>query len=104
MQSNNIPYSIKNTKEEIKSEVLECSICKRGYNISDLEFELLLKMNQPIPHQCSNCRHDRRFKRTNLPKFYDRNCNNCGTKIRTSYSPDRPEIVYCEKCYQNEVL
>ncbi len=24
-------------------------------------------------------------------------------EIKTSYSPDRPELVYCESCYQNEV-
>ena len=27
----------------------------------------------------------------------------CEIEFETSYSPDRPEIVYCEKCYQQEV-
>jgi hypothetical protein len=27
----------------------------------------------------------------------------CPNEFETSYSPDRPEIIYCETCYQNEV-
>ena len=27
----------------------------------------------------------------------------CKKEIMSSYSPDRPEIVYCETCYQQEV-
>lgn len=101
---NDVPKNILETNENIKSEVIECEECGRGYNISNLEFELLGKLKQPIPHQCSNCRHKRRFDRTNKPKFYNRECDKCGVEIRTSYSPDRPEIIYCEKCYQQEVF
>ena len=27
----------------------------------------------------------------------------CSAQFETSYSPDRPEIVYCENCYKQEV-
>lgn len=27
----------------------------------------------------------------------------CGEEFKTGYAPDRPEIIYCEKCYQQEV-
>lgn len=27
----------------------------------------------------------------------------CQNEFETSYSPDRPEIIYCEKCYQQEI-
>jgi hypothetical protein len=27
----------------------------------------------------------------------------CKNEFETSYSPERQEIVYCEKCYQKEV-
>ena len=104
LNCNLLPEKNISLNENIKKEIIGCSVCDRGYNISDLEFELLLKMNQPIPHECSNCRHNRRFNRTNSSKFYDRKCDKCGIDIRTSYSPDRPEIVYCEKCYQQEVF
>jgi len=28
----------------------------------------------------------------------------CDVEFETTYAPDRPEIVYCEKCYQKEVV
>lgn len=28
----------------------------------------------------------------------------CPNEFQTSYAPDRPEIVYCEACYQAEVV
>ena len=28
----------------------------------------------------------------------------CPNEFETSYAPDRPEIVYCEQCYQAEVI
>jgi hypothetical protein len=27
----------------------------------------------------------------------------CEEEFDTAYAPDRPEIIYCEKCYQAEV-
>jgi hypothetical protein len=30
--------------------------------------------------------------------------NPCPNEFETSYAPERPEIVYCEKCYQDEVV
>jgi len=25
-------------------------------------------------------------------------------KFETSYAPEKPEIIYCEACYKNEVI
>jgi hypothetical protein len=30
--------------------------------------------------------------------------SHCPNEFETSYAPERPEIVYCEKCYQDEVV
>jgi CxxC-x17-CxxC domain-containing protein len=35
--------------------------------------------------------------------MFDRRCNKCGKPIKTTYSPDIKEIVYCEECYNKEV-
>lgn len=102
--SNSLPQTFAEVTKEIKNEVIKCSTCDKAFNISDVEFELLEKFNQPIPHSCPRCRYNRRFQRTNKPVIFDRICNNCGKSIKTPYSPDRQEIVYCEKCYQQEVI
>lgn len=61
-------------------------------------------MNLPIPRQCFYCRHQDRIKRRGPYKFWDRKCDHCGKDIKTNYAPDRKEIIYCERCYQQEVI
>jgi hypothetical protein len=102
-KSSQLPDDIKDVLEEILNDVIECSTCGRGFRIVTNEFLLLRKFNIPLPRSCPECRHRARFKEINPPKLYNRVCMKCGKDIRTSYSPDRPEIVYCEKCYQQEI-
>ena len=103
-KAEDLPDTIILTDESILDEVLECSSCRKAYRFTQGELNLMNKISMPLPRQCSNCRHNIRFARTNLPKLYDRICMKCSNPIRTSYAPERPEIVYCEKCYQGEFL
>ncbi len=34
---------------------------------------------------------------------HDHGDNHCPNEFETSYAPGRPEIVYCEQCYNSEV-
>ena len=102
-KASDITESIHGVGEAILKEVIECEECKRAYRIAKIELTFYKKVNLPIPHRCQNCRFLDRFKFINPPKLYDRKCMKCSIEVKTSYSPDRPEIVYCEKCYQQEV-
>jgi len=64
----------------------------------------LKKLELPLPRECPKCRENIRFNRMTMPGLFDRKCDKCGIDVRTPYSPDRPEIIYCEKCYQQEVF
>lgn len=99
-----LPQTIKEVGDSILKEVISCTLCDRKYKIAQLEFDLLRKMNMPLPSRCLKCREKARFDKIQKPKLYDRDCAKCANSITTSYSPDRPEIVYCEKCYQGEFL
>jgi len=68
-----------------------------------MELEFYRRINIPIPEQCSFCRDRERHSRMNPMEIYTRICAKCRKEIETSYAPDRPEIVYCEQCYQQEV-
>ncbi len=104
VDSSFLPDTIKETDESILNETIKCSTCIRGYKIAKGEFDLLRKMNLPIPHECPRCRENKRFNRMNKPGMYNRTCAKCSTDIYTPYAPDRPEIVYCVRCYQQEFL
>ncbi len=102
IKGEDLPETISEVDESILKEVIACTTCDRKYKIAPLEFDLLRKMQMPVPDRCLKCRENARFAKLQMPKLYDRECMKCGREIRTSYAPERPEIVYCEKCYQAE--
>lgn len=104
INGDDLPSTINMIDESILKEIISCINCKRKYKIAALEFDLLKKMNLPIPHECPKCRESKRFDRMTKPKLYNRTCAKCNADIYTPYAPDRPEIVYCVKCYQAEFL
>ena len=100
--------------------------CTTAFKIIEPELQFYRRMNLPLPRLCPNCRHYQRLKQRNPLKLWHRKCmcggrtsengvykntikhfhgnQPCPNEFETSYSPDRPEIVYCEKCYLAEVV
>ena len=97
-----LPETINEVDESIFSAVISCTTCDRRYRIAKIEFDLLRKMNMPLPTRCLKCREKSRFDKLQKPGLYDRVCAKCNNPIRTSFATDRPEIIYCEKCFQAE--
>ncbi|MBI2415777.1 MAG: hypothetical protein HYV33_03895 [Candidatus Kerfeldbacteria bacterium] len=57
----------------------------------------------PIPQLCPQCRHLARMKMRNPRQLWQRHCAKCAAMVTTTYAPDRPEIIYCQDCYQQAV-
>jgi hypothetical protein len=124
-KASELPDSIHDVTDQIIKEVFECENCKNPYRILENEFLFYKKEKLPISHLCNECRHERRISNRLKLFLYERPCmcaggedstgvykntvkhlhgdKPCGEVFKTGYSPDRPEIVYCEKCYQQEV-
>jgi hypothetical protein len=98
-----IPDNIKEIPDEILNWAILCEKTGRPFKIQPLELSLLRKMNVPAPRLHPDQRHRDRFALRNPRKLWERNCAKCQKPIKTTYSPDRPEIVYCEGCYMKEV-
>jgi hypothetical protein len=112
MENTNIPDDIKDVDNKILNEVLGCKCkgacehqCLKAFRLTNDEFNFYKKHNIPIPDKCSNCRYYERFEKILPPKLWHRKCmkKGCQNEFETSYSPERPEIIYCERCYQQEV-
>lgn len=99
-----IPDHIKDVGDEILKAILKCESCGKNYLLIRIELDFYRRFNLPIPRKCPNCRTRERLDDFNPTALYDRKCAKCGKDIKTSYAPTRPEIVYCETCYQNEVV
>jgi hypothetical protein len=105
INSNDIPDDILNIKEDMIKEIIKCEKCHRAYKIIPIELQFYKRIGLPIPRLCHDCRFVERFKLINSPKLWHRSCmkEGCHNKFETSYAPNQPEIIYCEKCYQQEV-
>lgn len=104
LQSEEIPDHIDDVDDSVTEQVLRCIDCERNYKITKQELLFYRKMSLPIPRRCFYCRHRDRIKRRGPYKFWDRKCDHCGKDIKTNYSPERKEIVYCEECYKQAVF
>ncbi len=115
-----VPDSVKETDDSILNEVIACEHqgnckenCMTAFRILPEDLKFYRRINLPLPRLCPNCRHYARLKQRNPLKLWHRTCicdknhphhqGRCEIEFETSYAPDRPEIVYCEKCYQREV-
>lgn len=98
-----LPDSVDAVPDDILNWAIKCSETNRPYRIQKGELNFYRKMHLPIPHLHPDKRHQERTKRRNPRKIWDRKCNKCGRSIKTTYAPERPEIIYCEECYLQEM-
>ena len=98
-----IPDNIKDVEDDITKHILLSEPSKIPYKVVPQELAYYREQTIPIPRLTPDERHWERLKKRNPRMLWDRKCVKCGLAIRTSYSPERPEKVYCEKCYLTEV-
>ena len=98
-----ISVAIDDIADDITKQVLTCSITGKPYRIIPQELKFYREMKLPIPSTCPDQRHAERMARLNPRKLWNRTCSNCKKEIRTTSSPERKEIVYCEDCYLKTV-
>ncbi|KKW17067.1 MAG: hypothetical protein UY56_C0004G0003 [Parcubacteria group bacterium GW2011_GWA1_50_14] len=121
-----IPDDIKDVKDEILEKVLKCEVSGKAYKMIPMELQFYRRIGIPIPRRAPLERHKDRIARLLPRKIFDRMCqcagkkaeggryentvshfhgdSHCPNAIETPYSPERPEIVYCETCYQAEII
>ena len=133
LKADDLPDHIKDVDDSVLNEIIGCAHqgecreqCTTAFRIIREEFDFYKRANLPLPRLCPNCRHYARLKRQNLIKLWNRKCqcfgltseNNiykntvthfhgsdkCSNSFETSYAPERKEIVYCEACYNAEVV
>ena len=121
LSTKKIPDDIDDINDSILKEVIECQHdekcneqCTGAFKILENELQFYRTMKIPIPRLCPNCRHYQRLKQKEPFELWHRKCicdkNNhfhgrrlCNIEFETPYSPNRPEIIYCKQCYQQEV-
>lgn len=98
-----IPDHIQDVPESILNELLACITCGKNFRIIAQELTYYKTKHIPIPHHCPDCRHLNRIQLRTPRQLFKRTCTKCSKEIVSSYAANRPEKVYCEKCYLDEV-
>jgi len=129
-----LPDNILNVPDSIIKEIIECAHinsncaeqCSTAFRIIPQELAFYRYMKIPLPRLCPNCRHYQRIKQRNSLNLWERKCQcvgresangayknttahihgstPCVVEFETTYSPEQSDIIYCEKCYQAEVV
>jgi hypothetical protein len=113
IHTEDIVDNINEVNDDITTKIIECAHkgtcnkqCTEAFKIIPEELSFYRRMNLSLPRLCPNCRHYERLSQRNPMKLWHRKCmhEGCTNEFETSYSPERKEIVYCERCYQQEVI
>jgi hypothetical protein len=133
-KSEELPDDIASVGDDIVNKSFACAHaggcvhqCTVAFKVVPQELAMYRQFKIPLPRLCPNCRHYERLKYRNPWKLWHRKCQCAGAKsdnsayqntiahahhgtapcpneFETSYVPDRKETVYCEQCYNAEVV
>ena len=109
-----MPDTIDEVTDSIVNEVLACQTCQKNFKIVEPELQFYRREMIPIPRKCLDCRYRLRIALRPPRKLFIRDCpcvsghfhgdQKCPNEFESSFEPARPETVYCEGCYQSEVV
>jgi len=123
---------IEDVNDGILNEIILCScegkcnhLCTTAFKITFEELQFYRKMNLPLPRFCSKCRSANRKTNRTFLQTIKKQCQcsgsesenglykntathshgdkHCEIEFETNYI-DESDLLYCEKCYQQEVL
>ncbi|OGI46153.1 hypothetical protein A2121_02520 [Candidatus Nomurabacteria bacterium GWB1_40_6] len=108
VKGGDLPETIGEVNDEILNEIIECAEKDKiysvgAYKITQNELSFYRRMDLPLPRVCFDVRHTRRLAKRPLPVLHNRTCKKCSIEVETIYTEAFAPIVYCEKCYQQEV-
>ena len=131
LKAMDLSNDLEETKDKIISDIIECAHegkcndkCTKAFRIIEKELQFYRKNKIPLPRLCPKCRNAKRLKQRALLEIVYKKCDcnglsskngiykntvlhfhgekDCSDEFETSYT-NKEDILYCEKCYQQEV-
>ncbi len=84
--------------------VVLCKETKRPFRVTKQEINFYRANGIPLPTLSPDSRYRKRLLRRNPKKVWRRACEECGEFLQSTYSLEKPELVYCGECYSKEVF
>jgi hypothetical protein len=103
IKASQLPDTIDKIPDDILNWAVLCEVTGKPFRVVRAELEFYRRMDLPVPHRRPDQRHRDRLALRPPYRLWSRLCDSCGKSMETTYSPERPEKVYCESCYLKEV-
>jgi hypothetical protein len=103
LQASDLPERIIDVDDSILQKVIVCESSGKPFRIVPAELKFYRKMGLPLPRRHPEVRHENLLWFRPMPNQLQRNCSKCEKIMYSSTPADRPERVYCEKCYLETV-
>jgi len=98
-----LPDNIGDAPADILQCAIKCEATGKLFKLTAPELRFYRERHLPLPRRDWDQRHVDRFLRRTPRHLWNRTCAKCKKAIRTTFAPNRPEIVYCEQCYLSAV-
>ena len=99
-----IPKTIEEIADTILSKAILCEVSGRPFRIIASELEFYRRMKLPIPCIHPLLRIERRLSFIKDGKKYKSVCVKCKKNMESVFDPKDNYIMYCDKCFQLEVV
>lgn len=99
-----VPDSIHDITRDILDLAIICEQSGRPFRIIESELNFYKRWNIPIPTVHQYLRMKDRYKYTGAGRSYSSSCRKCGIDVQTIYSDFDKWILYCDECFQKEII
>ncbi len=103
IEAADIPDHITDVPDDIVEWAIRCEVTRKPFRVIAQELDFYRETGLPVPRCHPDQRYSDRMQQRKPRRLWDRTCAKCQKPISTSYAPERPETVYCERCYLETV-
>lgn len=104
IRADDLPDNIKGVSDDILHKAVLCMESGRPFRLTPYELNFYRQHNLPLPRLHPDVRIDKLLENRIPYHLYDDTCKKCGEAIKSGYDPAKGYNVYCESCYQKEVV
>lgn len=104
IHAKDLPDDIKDVDDSLLKKAIVCEVTGKPFRIIKPELEFYRSKGLSLPRIHPFERLMVRFRKINPFKLWKDKCRKCQKEVDTSYNPDKKLKVYCEACYNQEVL
>ena len=104
LRVHDLPDDSADAPEDILKKVIVCEETGRPFRLTEYELSFYKKRKLPLPRVHPDVLIYALLMQRHPYRLWDDVCKKCAKVMKSAYDPSRNFTVYCEDCYQKEVV